>query len=228
MPTLDELATIRAHRRFSTFVGEVENLWFEAKEIGEVDFNNPRHRFELAKDVSALANAEGGSLVFGLTTIPRQAEQTDEVSALAMVPQADFDGNRFAGVINEYIFPRIQNLDAQWIESSETAGMGVGWIVVPKQEDRLLPFLINRVVDDEVEIQRIVFGYAKRVGAGVVPFSVEQLHSMCQQGKSHIAVRLTQIEHDLSIVREHLLGAGAAALGGPAPLAQLVEEALEQ
>jgi hypothetical protein len=37
---------------------------------------------ELAKDVSAMANAEGGALVVGLQTEPLAGERTDRVSAV--------------------------------------------------------------------------------------------------------------------------------------------------
>ena len=61
MPTLDSIAAILAHRRFTEFLGCKEDLWFEAKQNHEFALEtSPRHRVELSKDVSALANAEGG------------------------------------------------------------------------------------------------------------------------------------------------------------------------
>lgn len=85
-----------AHRRFSALIGRNEDLWFEAKQNHEFDFaGNVRHRFELSKDVSALANSQGGFLLIGLRTEPVAEEHTDRVTELDLLPAADFSHGQF-------------------------------------------------------------------------------------------------------------------------------------
>jgi len=69
MSTTDDIAEILKNRKLDALKGLRENQWFDAKRAAGYNLVIAAGRFELAKDVSALANAEGGHILVGLTTI---------------------------------------------------------------------------------------------------------------------------------------------------------------
>jgi hypothetical protein len=217
MSTRDLIENVLAHRRFTEFIGMKEDLWFEAKPNHGFDLaTNPNDRIELSKDVSALANAEGGFLIVGLHTEPVLEEQTDRVDALDLLLERDFPLGQFRGVISSHVFPSIRGLRVEWIPSSETPDRGVGCIVVPEQNPDDQPFLMKRVIDEGVELRQIVFGIARRSGTSNLPLTVEQLHRAVQQGKSSVPDRLTRIEAQLSEVFARLPAPSVAGQPSPA------------
>src|SRR5262245_55188883 len=106
MSTRDFISDVLQQRHFSAFIGLKEDLWFEAKERHDFDLaGNANHRFELAKDVSAIANADGGFLLIGLRTESVLEEKTDRVSELALITVDQFDHNQFFGIIKDFVHP---------------------------------------------------------------------------------------------------------------------------
>jgi hypothetical protein len=217
MPTSELVEAVLAHRRLGEFIGMKEDMWFEVKQNHAYDLdNNVHHRIELSKDVSGLANAEGGFLIIGLHTEPVLEEQTDRITALDLLLPEEFSIGQFKGVITDHVFPLIRGLRIEWIASSETPERGVGCIVVPKQNPDDQPFLIKRVIDDGVELRQIVFGIARRTGASNLPYTIEQLHRAVQQGKNSVPDRLTRIEAQLTEVFARLPVTAAAIEPSPA------------
>ena len=221
MPTREFITAVLAHRRFSELLGCTEDLWLEAKQNHEFDLGgNARHRFELTKDVSAMANAEGGFLLMGLRTEPVAEEHTDRVTELDLVAPGDFNADQFSGVIAEHVHPAIRGLRVEWIESAETAGLGLGCIIVPQQSTEEQPFLMKRVYEGEQEIQQIVFGIARRSGSSNIPLTVVRLYQAVQQGKASVPERLARIEGQLA----ELMARGQDV--APAPPRQVPADAL--
>lgn len=213
MPTREFIAGVLANGRFSDLIDRREDEWFEAKENHEFELGaNARHRVELSKDVSALANHEGGFVLIGLRTEPVPEEHTDRVTELGLLPTAEFNAGQFSGVIAEYVFPVIKGLEVKWIESTETPGLGLGCITVPAQSADDQPFLLKRVYEGDTEIQQIVFGIARRVGSSNVPMTLEQLHRAVLQGKASVPERLTRMEAQLTEILARL-GAAPAPQG---------------
>ena len=211
MPTREFIADVLTHCRFSELIGRHEDLWFEAKQNHELNLSeNPRHRFELAKDVSAFANGEGGFLLFGLTTEPVAEAQTDRVTGLDLLVPTDFDTAQFAGVVAEYVHPKIRGLQVARIESTETEGRYLGCITIPPQSRYDQPFLMKAVFEEEIEIQQIVFGIARRVGSSNKPTTIEELYRAVLQGKASVPERLTRIENILAEIVTRLEAGGTS------------------
>ena len=78
---------VLASGAFSEFIGRKEDLHFEAKDAKPHDLGLPSGRFELAKDVSAFANADGGYLVVGLEHERLPAEDVEQVRGLELIPR---------------------------------------------------------------------------------------------------------------------------------------------
>ncbi|SRR6266849_6433318 len=153
MSTIDDIQQILANRQFSSFVGRKEDLWFDAKSDAH-DLNSSTGRWELAKDVSAFSNAEGGFIVVGLTTEPVPEEQTDKVSALTLLQEASFNITQIQGVLRDHLHPNVQGLEVRWVESVDGNGQGVGIIYVPEQpQDRRFTLMMS-VIDEGIELAR--------------------------------------------------------------------------
>ena len=183
-------------------VGRPETQTFEAKGASPYDLDTASGRYELAKDVSAIANAEGGFLVVGLTTEKSAIEALDKVSALDLIAEAAFPADQIGGLLREYVVPRISGVQIGWVADQLTPDRGVGVIQVPRQSDDSKPFLIARVVDGDEEVKQVVFGYCVRIGADVAPYDVIRLQRSMKQGMNSIAQRLEAIEQKLAVLLE--------------------------
>jgi len=96
------------------FKGMREGPYFEAKGKVPDDLATPDGRHELAKDVSAFADADGGHIVIGLTTQRVPDEKTDEVETLDLVPNGESLIGPIQGVLKQYVYPPIRDLQIEW------------------------------------------------------------------------------------------------------------------
>lgn len=214
---LDEIRALLDHRQLDAFVGRCEDQWFDAKEA-MYDLDAPRDRWELAKDVSAFANSGGGFLIVGLKTEPLVGERRDQVVATQLIPDQQFDPQRTAGILREYLSPVPDGLRVYWTEHSTQAGLGVGVIHVPPQPTAARVVLMARAFDDDALVKRIVFGIARRDGADSHPSGIEELHVLLQNGRSPTAERLTRIEAKIDA-----LAAALSTLTSAATAADVVD-----
>lgn len=203
MPAIDAVAQLLATRNLAGFVGLKEDQWFDAKRAPGYDLGTSAGRFELAKDVSSFANADGGHIIVGLTTSDVPDEQTEEVNGLELIVEGAFNVGAIQGVLNEYLHPRLQGLTINWVEDVAGGGHGVGIIRIPPMDHDKRFVLMKQVVDGETRLPQIVFGIAVRRGSNSIPLTVEQLYRICQEGRSSVPERLTRIEAKLdSYVRD--------------------------
>ncbi len=185
---------VLASGNFERFLGMREGLYFEAK--GKVPYDLASHvgRYELAKDVTAFANSEGGHLVIGLATTPVVDENTDEVSAVDYVQNSESLKGQILGFLKEYSYPPIKDLQIDCLPARENPNVGLVSVYVPLQDaDRKL-FLISKVLEDQEEVKRIVVGIAHRSGANSVPLTAHELYTQIREGRSSMSQRLTRIE----------------------------------
>ena len=202
MPAIEAIRNILITAKFDEFLGMKEDLWFDAKARPGYDLATPNGRIELAKDISALANSEGGYLIIGLVTEPVAGEQTDQVVALDLLKPEEFDSSKYQGIIRDSVYPEISDLTAEWIENGSAVGQGVGVLFVPQQQEAKKYFLMKRVTEDGVPLKQIVFGIARRVGATTDSLSIAQLYEATQKGRSSAAERMSRLEEKVdSILR---------------------------
>jgi len=212
MPTIDEIAALLATRNLAGFVGLKEDQWFDAKVPPGYDLGTEAGRFELAKDVSSFANAEGGHLIIGLTTADVPGEQTEQVNGVDLLAEAAFNVGAIQGVLNEYLHPRLQGLTVVWVQDLATAGQGVGVISIPALENDRRFVLMKRVLDAGTLLPQIVFGIAVRRNSNSIPLTVEQLYRMCQDGRSSVPAPHLRIVSDASWDAVHRRLEGARAI----------------
>jgi predicted HTH transcriptional regulator len=197
MPTIEKIAAILRNGNIAGLQGLKEDQWFDAKRAPSYDLTTAAGRFELAKDVSSFANAEGGYIIIGLTTAEVSEERTEQVNGFDLMDANSFDATVIQGVLAEYLFPRVQGLQVTWLEDNAMPGRGLGIILIPTMDHDKRFVLMKRILDADSPLPQIVFGIAVRHGSNSIPLTVEQLHRMCQDGRSSIPERLARIEAKL-------------------------------
>lgn len=185
---------------FSSLIGLDEDQWFEGKQRGAYALETPSGRYELAKDVCAFANSEGGYLLIGLKMDHLIEENTDRVRELDLCRNLEFDAGKYEGIISELIHPRCSDLRVSWIAQSSQPELGLGVIEIPVQPNERKFFLTAKVVEDDDRMREIVFGLSIRKKSASEPMAIEQLYTMMQKGKSPIAETLTRIEDKVGLL----------------------------
>jgi predicted HTH transcriptional regulator len=203
-------------RLFDSLIDQNEDAWFEAKKKNPYDFTTAAGRYELAKDVCAFANAEGGFILVGFETEPHLAERTDRVTALDPCLETDFNCPQYEGLIKDHVYPPIRGLKVSWIPSNPESASGFGIIEIPHQASDAQFFLTVKVIDEGIQLKQIVFGLVQRVGSSNDPLTVDQLHRLMQSGKNPVPQTLARIEQKIdSLLRIQ---------SNPAPVASLAAD----
>jgi hypothetical protein len=179
--TKERLEALINDRAFTDLVGETENEFFDCKS-GIYDLSNPSKKLELAKDVSSFANADGGFLLLGIQTERRATQSLDVIARLTPFAEALLKIEQCHNVINDWIYPRIENLTVQWVSEKTGNDRGFGIIKIPIQDQARRPFLITRTLTESGKFSEVLFGYAQRSRDTSTPFTVVELHQLIRDG----------------------------------------------
>jgi len=199
-----ELKNKLASGEFNILVGLVEDEHFDAKS-GKYDFTDDQGKLEFAKDVSSFANRSGGIIVIGAKTTEDPAFYGRRVESISTFPFSLINPSDYHNIIKDWIFPRPQNIEIEWVASSNESDKGLVYIFIPDQPENIRPFLIKKDIDPTTNRKRkeILFGYVERVSHTSDPVTVDHLHTMLRLGKENrwkedIGGRLAAIEAKLS------------------------------
>ncbi|HUW83696.1 MAG TPA: hypothetical protein VMZ31_12970 [Phycisphaerae bacterium] len=169
-------------RRFSDLRGTVESIHFEAKKE-PYRLEDARQKLELAKDVSAMINAQGGVIVIGLQTKRSPTHLGDEVIKVHPFPRSRMDSDVYYDVLHQWIYPA-PAVDIQWYDSPDDPGKGLGAIWVDAEPHTLNPYLMVQAgVNDCGKLTELLFGYAVRTFACVRPMRVQEIHALIREGR---------------------------------------------
>lgn len=203
---INDISGIIKEKDFSKFIGLKESLWFEAKGQDPYDLDSAIGRYELAKDISAFANAEGGHIVIGLLTKPLENEMTEEISGLELITEKEFNIKKYEGLVKDYIYPQIDGITITWQESANKNDRGVGHIFIPPQKETKQYFLITRgIIVEGDKLKDNVVGVSRRRGSLNMPISGKEIYGIMQKGKSDIAQRLSGIEDALITLQQNMV-----------------------
>lgn len=166
---------------FDQFKGAIEDDSLEYKaEPYRLDDEHQKH--ELAKDVSALANAKGGVIIIGVQTERDVTHSTDIIVKIRSFPSTLIKVSQYEDVVRAWVYPPIKQLEIKWFQSSADASLGLVGIIVPEQDALWRPFLLTRSIEQSGRISTTLFGYAERGNGKSVPMSVQQLHTILRDG----------------------------------------------
>ena len=182
-PTLEEVTDILSRGAFEDLISAVEHVQFECKN-GLYDIKTDKSKVELAKDVSALANARGGYLLIGPATRKNPLHQGDEVFSVSDFASSLFDPDSYRDILASFIYPPITDLRIQWHPSSVDPARGIASIYVPPKSANEKPFLVVRSEIDS-QVRGHLFGYFERVGDDVLPTTVQIIRDRLKDGKRY-------------------------------------------
>lgn len=221
---LTPVSDILASGDFDQLIDRTETVVLEVKGATPYNLDTPSGRYELAKDISAFANAEGGHLLIGLKTGKLTNERADRVQELNLIPEASFNVSKITGILREYIYPQIGNLDVRWHGSSSDKALGLGIIFVPTQAVEQKPFLVTNVVEENEQQKQIVVGIFQRGEADNVPTTPADIHKMIQRGNDAVLQRTIRIEKKLDAALRKPAPSGTPVASAQSVLAQRLRD----
>jgi hypothetical protein len=180
-----EIEAILVSGDFAPLKGTHESETLECK-AAPYQLDHEHQKLELAKDISALANAKGGIILVGINT-ERDVSRPgfDEIKDFSPFENVLVDPERYHSVLKDWIYPSLQSVQIEWHPSKADQSKGIFSITVPAQTQTRWPFLITKVIDDRGRKRELVFGYAERRRANAEPASVEEIHRMIRDGATY-------------------------------------------
>lgn len=184
--TKEEVLAALVHGDDASIVGLAESVWFEAK--GEpYRLDDAKSKWELAKDVSAMANAEGGVILIAAQTDQAQGVRQETVREVRAVPRSMVDEQRIRDVLRGLLFPSLGNglriVDFPRCEE----GQVVVAIVIEPSAARDRPVMIRTRAEvrvGESVHKPEVWAIATRVGSATEWMAGERVWADLQQAKT--------------------------------------------
>jgi hypothetical protein len=164
--------------------GLEEGAWLECKT--EPYAHTELGKFELAKDVTALANAEGGIIVIGLQT--RSIKGRDVITAVRPFHSDGREPDRYRKLIDYRVFPQPIGLKIEAVRYGARGSIVA--ISIPPQPTALQPFLVRGTFSGK-KLQGSQIGVFTRRGDATFAMGVEEFHSLVVAGRAALGYRAT-------------------------------------
>jgi Schlafen, AlbA_2 len=201
--------------------GDFEAL-VDVREDIEVEFKRQPYqldqeseRFELAKDISALANADGGAIVLGVQTERREDAPIDVAVRIRPFAPDLVDTERYVATAIERIYPRIQGLRVEFKPRGDNAERGLVVIDVPPQAEADKLFLVQKPVDEGTTAPGWMVGVSVRSVGRVDERRVSEIHGLINRGYT-VSDRLDDLVGEVGAIREGLDAGPVVAQETPA------------
>lgn len=136
---IDDVRAALSAGNLEALIGLEECGWMDVKCAPYMVDKGAHHKEELVKDVAGFANtATGGLLIIGFKTTTANGVET--VSKVSAVPRTLVDTETYRKLIDDRVYPHIEDLELRWVECGE--GKGVLSIDIPAQPASARPFVI--------------------------------------------------------------------------------------
>ena len=185
--TPDQITAILISGKLEDIIGVAETSEVEFK-VAPYQLEQEYAKQELAKDVTALANAQGGVIVIGASTEPDSTHPTDRVVAISPFPVKLIQIQRYYDVLHDWTYPSVEGVEIRWFPALNDVQRGLASIHVTQRSLGNAPYLTTRFVSEEGRASTVVFGYFERKRAGVQHRSVQQIHSLLQAGSRNAQI----------------------------------------
>jgi hypothetical protein len=151
-----------------------------------LDMEDPLARFELAKDIAAIANAPaGGVIVVGAET--KNVSGVDVIKRITPLRDAHVDARKLRSIVSSKIYPPLVGLDIRAIRAAASdAGGFVLMIDIPAQPQELKPILVHGASIDG-KVRSIFVSIPSRDHDGTALLTLAALHSRLVAGSAWIA-----------------------------------------
>ncbi len=229
--TPDEVLAALADGRDDDLIGVYESAEVDFK--GQYRLEEPKEKWELAKDIAAFANARGGLIAVGLTTSMDEDRAEEIVEAVRPVPLNLFVPKQVYDIAAQWIYPPPQINVIRYPRGDSSA---LGSIEVLHTEADA-PYLVTRMHDaNERPIPQVAFGWPVRYGTQTTWTPVGQVHrhlSMASAASTESpgpptadpvnardwSADLDELEVELGWSERAILYVAAGPTGGPQQLA---------
>jgi hypothetical protein len=196
--TLDKLAATD----FDGLIGLAECAWLDAKE-SPYQLDTPKQKLELAKDVTALANAIGGIIVIGFDTERHPTTAAEQISKVCPFPLHLVNADRYGKILSSLVHPP---LDVKVLLFANPAGDGRGVAVLAVEGARDQPYLVGSMLDETDQSIGAYFGYFERRQDVIPPTNIARIQQQLAAGQ-----KWTSIEQRLAAIEAVMSGWGKAA-----------------
>jgi hypothetical protein len=197
--TIEEAVQILQSGIFDDFLGVVEDHQIEFKGSPyRLDHDKEKH--ELAKDVSALANAQGGIILVGFATTISTGEELvtsrEYVESARPFDPALISIDQYRKILQDWIYPSVGSLDIRIYHSFSDREKGVLAILVPPSAIEQKPYIVTRTVEPSGKVRGTLIGFYERVQERIPPTSAEALRDYLKDGQRFVEImrRLDTIE----------------------------------
>lgn len=129
-------------------LGTPEAQWIDFKGAPHI-LSSDRGKWELAKDVVALANAGGGALVIGVQTRVPDDEFTEIADVIKPFPRSMIDESQVRKIIAASCHPRPEGIVCHSFNRGDGDTHRLFVLAVPAQHEDRGPFLTTRILDDQ-------------------------------------------------------------------------------
>jgi hypothetical protein len=213
--TRTEALAILGSGDFDQFLGAPESLEVEFK--GEpYRLEHESQKFELAKDVSALANAKGGVIVIGARTRRDDQSAVDVVADIRLLASGLVDEQQYEATISDRVYPRLQELHARFWPSARDGARGLFAIDVPPQNQDDKYFLVQRpFIEAEDRTPGWLVGVAIRSIGRIEERRVGEVHMLINRGLG-FGRQLAEVTEGIAELRELVVGGAVAPQETPA------------
>lgn len=128
--------------------GQPESAWLEAKAV-PYGLDDKNVRFELGKDVAAMANSrQGGIIVLGLSNEKKRRKgDIDTIGAYSEIDLRRVRRQRYRHLVANLVYPTLTGFDVELIEGL-AQDRGIAVLVIPPQVETKRPFLVQGVIED--------------------------------------------------------------------------------
>lgn len=192
---LPEVAAILQSGDFTQLVGGLEDDHLECKSA-PYNLDLEREKMELAKDVSALANADGGMILIGVRTEQEPLHQGDIIRSVGCFTQDRMDFSQYRNVLSHWVLPSIRGLRLEWHASAANRNEGIVSVLIPREASRDGPYVVAKVVEDTGRVIGSYIGFFERMRDNVAPMRPGELRDRLKDGRRffELDTRLGNIE----------------------------------
>lgn len=192
MNTPQEVVDKLAAKAFDSLIGVAESGWLDAKQSPYV-LDTQKQKLELAKDITALANAAGGVIVIGFDTERHPTTAAEQINKVCPFPLALMDSDRCGKILHKLIHPPLE-IRILLFENLAVDGYGVAAIVVPQGAEA--PYLVANMLDEQDQNIGAYFGYFQRKHDTIPSPNIALIQQQLSAGQQWTSIeqRLAAIE----------------------------------
>jgi hypothetical protein len=212
----EEIRHVLSCGNYDALLDAVEDDSLDAK-MSPYILSEPAAKYELAKDVSAFANAGGGVIVIGFRTDQLDpAHAIDTIVAVTPFPPGLLNPEQYRAVLRIWTYPPLDQIEIATYPAS--GGSTVAALYIPGGNGET--YLTSRTISAAGKLDERHFGFAERRRAGTVHWTIEQFHATLHAGRSRDLQQLDRIEAEVGRLAETIQNGRAAGDSNQSPSTQ--------